>query len=45
MIDEITWYCKELDVPLPQGFSAEMTNEEMQKWIECWDEFDPCPDI
>lgn len=45
MIDEIKWYCKELDMPLPQGFPAEMSDGEMEKWIECWHEFDPCPDI
>lgn len=23
----------------------DMDKIEMKKWIECWDEFDPCPDI
>lgn len=45
MMDEIEWYCKELDMPLPKGFPEEMSDEEMEKWIECWDEFDPCPGI
>lgn len=45
MMDEIKWYCNELDMPLPQGFPEKMSNEEMKKWIECWDEFNPCPDI
>ena len=45
MMDEIEWYCRELDMPLPKGYPEEMSDSEMQKWIETWDEFDPCPDI
>ena len=45
VMDEMKWYCNELDMPLPQGFPEIMSNEEMKKWIECWDEFDPCLDI
>lgn len=45
MMDEIEWYCRELDMPLPEGYPEEMSDSEMQKWIETWDEFDPCPDI
>jgi len=45
MMDKIEWYCNELEMPLPKGFPEQMTDEEMEKWIECWDEFDPCPDI
>ena len=45
MMDEIEWYCRELDMPLPKGYPEQMSDSEMQKWIETWDEFDPCPDI
>ena len=45
MMGEIEWYCNHLGMPLPKGYPEEMTDEEMRKWIECWDEFDPCPDI
>ena len=45
MMDEIEWYCRELDMPLPKGYPEDMTDEEMRKWIECWHEFDPCPDV
>ena len=45
MMDEIEWYCRELDMPLPKGYPEDMTDEEMREWIECWREFDPCPDI
>ena len=26
-------------------FMTEMTDDEMEEWIACWDEFDPIPDI
>ena len=45
MMGEIEWYCNQLGMPFPKGYPEEMTDEEMRKWIECWDEFDPCPDI
>lgn len=45
MMDEIEWYCRELDMPLPKGYPEQMSDSEMQKWIEIWDEFDSCPDI
>ncbi len=44
MMEEIRWYCKELGMPLPQGFPDEMPDEEMQDWLMCWHEFNPCPD-
>ncbi len=45
MMEEIRWYCKELGMPLPQGFPDEMPDEEMQDWLMCWHEFDPCPGV
>ena len=33
------------NIPLPKGYPEDMTDEEMRKWIECWHEFDPCPDV
>ena len=45
MIAEIKWYCEQLDMAYPEGFPTEMSDEDMQKWIETWGEFDPCPDV
>ena len=45
MIAEIKWYCEQLDMAYLEGFPTEMSDEDMQKWIETWDEFDPCPDV
>lgn len=45
MIIEIQLYCKALNIKLPEGFPDKMTNEEMEKWIEVWDEFNPFPEI
>lgn len=45
MIEEIKAYCKELDMELPQRFPDGMSNEEMEKWIETWDEYDPFPEL
>ena len=45
MISEIEWYCKELNMGYPDGFPDGMSDVEMKKWIETWDEFDPCPDV
>lgn len=45
MMEEIQWYCNQLGMPLPKGYPHEMRDEEMKNWIECWEEFDPCPDI
>lgn len=42
-MEEIRWYCKELGMPLPQGFPDEMSDEEMLDWLMCWHEFNPCP--
>jgi len=45
MMDEIEWYCQELGMSLPKGYPDQMSDDEMRKWIEVWDEYDPCPDI
>ena len=45
MMNEIEWYCKELNMGYPAGYPDEMSDEDMKKWIETWDDFDPCPDI
>lgn len=45
MMEQIEWYCDELGISLPAGYPEKMTDAEMEEWIECWDEFDPCPDI
>ena len=45
MIAEIKWYCEQLDMAYQEGFPTEMSDEDMQEWIETWDEFDPCPDV
>lgn len=45
MIEKIKAYCKELDMELPQQFPDSMSNEEMEKWIETWDEYDPFPEL
>ena len=28
MMDEIEWYCKELDMPLPKGYPEQMSDSE-----------------
>ena len=43
--EDVKWYCRELNMPLPQGFPDEMSDGEMQDWLMCWHEFDPCPDV
>lgn len=43
--EDVKWYCRELNMPLPQGFPDEMSDEEMQDWLMCWHEFEPCPDV
>lgn len=45
MMREIEQYCRDLNMALPKGYPDKMSDDQMQKWIECWDEFDPCPDI
>jgi len=46
MIKQIEWYCENINgLSEPEGFPDKMTDEEMQKWIEVWDEFDPIPEL
>ena len=43
MMNQIEWYCEQLDMAYPAGYPDEMTDEQMKKWIETWDEYDPNP--
>lgn len=45
MIKEVKWYCKELEMSLPDRFPNEMTDDQLSEWIAVWDEFDPCSDL
>lgn len=45
IIKEIKWYCEELNMKLPERFPDKMTDKEMQDFIWCWSEYDPCPDL
>ena len=45
MLKEVKWYCDELDMALPKGYPDEISDEELQDFIWCWSEFDPCPDL
>lgn len=45
MMDEIKWYCNQLDLEFPKECPEEMTDEEMRDWIACWSEYDPLPEL
>lgn len=45
MMEEIEWYCRELGMSLPDRYPDEMSDKEMERWIEIWDDYDPCPDV
>lgn len=46
MIEEIKMYCKELGMEFPtKDFPENMSNDEMEKWLETWDEYDPFPEL
>lgn len=45
MMEEIEWYCDQLCMPLPKEYPENMSDEDMRKWLMCWNEFEPLPDI
>ena len=45
IMEEIELYCRELGMSLPDSYPDEMSDKEMERWIEIWDDYDPCPDV
>lgn len=41
LIDNIYELCAGLNMTTPEGFPDDMSDEDMEKWLGVWDEFDP----
>lgn len=45
LLDEVAFYCKELNMEYPKGYPDEISVEALQDFVECWSEFDPLPEL
>ncbi len=43
-LNEVKFYCDNLDMQLPECYPFGK-EEELDDFIECWSEYDPCPDL
>lgn len=45
LISKIEWYCRELEIEAPEGYPNDMSIDEMEKFVQTWDEFDPVSEL
>lgn len=45
LLDEVEFYCKELNMEYPKGYPDEISMKDLQDFVECWSEYDPLPEL
>lgn len=44
LLAEVRFYCKVLRMNYPEGYPDKISDAELEKFVECWREYDPLPD-
>lgn len=45
LLDEVDFYCRELGISYPDGYPNNVSNDELQDFIDSWSEYDPVPEL
>lgn len=45
LLDEVAFYCRELNMEYPKGYPDDISDEELQDFVSCWSEYDPLPEL
>ncbi|MDO4489282.1 MAG: hypothetical protein Q4B67_09385 [Eubacteriales bacterium] len=45
LLQEVEFYCSEIGIEYPDGYPDNISNEELQKFVSTWSEYDPLPEL